>query len=81
VSGTEWYELEVDTDSGFPSPGIDTTTAATEYTHTAALPFGTFYWRVQAHNACGSSGWSQYWRLKCADCAEVYLPVIFRVGP
>jgi hypothetical protein len=81
VSGTEWYELEVDTDSGFPSPGIDTTTPATEYTPLAALPFGTFYWRVQAHNACGSSGWSEYRSLNCADCMGVYLPVVLRVGP
>jgi subtilisin family serine protease len=81
VSGTESYELQVDTDSGFPSPGIDITTPTTGYTPTAPLPAGTFYWRVQASNHCGSSGWSPYWTLVHANCVRMYLPVVFRQGP
>jgi hypothetical protein len=81
VSGTQSYELEVDTDPGFPSPGIDATTPETEYTPASPLPFGTLYWRVQASNACGSSGWSGTWTLVCADCLQRYVPVVYREWP
>ena len=81
VDGTESYELEVDTDPGFPSPGIDTTTPGTEFTPASPLPLGTFYWRVRASNQCGSSGWSGYWTLMCADCVRVYVPLVWREGP
>jgi peptide-methionine (S)-S-oxide reductase len=75
------YAIQVDTDPDFPSPGIDTTTPATEYTHPAPLPFKTFYWRVRTTNLCGTSSWSPAWTVTYTACRWVYLPVVVKSGP
>jgi serine protease AprX len=59
VSGATSYRIQVDNDSGFASPEIDTTSASFDYTPTSALSPGTYYWRVQASNSCGDGSWSE----------------------
>lgn len=81
VGGTERYELEVDGDPTFPSPLIDIDAPDPLFTPASPLPPGTFFWRVQAHNACGSSGWSGYWMLVYADFLRLYLPLVVRGAP
>jgi hypothetical protein len=61
VSGATSYRIQVDNNSGFASPEIDTTTASSEYTPTLALSPGTYYWRVLSSNSCGDSSWSARW--------------------
>lgn len=58
VSGAASYHIQVDNNSDFSSPEIDTTTVAANYTHASALSPGIYYWRVTADNICGPSSWS-----------------------
>jgi hypothetical protein len=57
------YELQVDNDADFSSPG-EGSLSASEYTLTAeqALPSGTYYWRVRAVDGAGNaSTWTTAW--------------------
>jgi hypothetical protein len=63
VSGATSYRIQVDDDSGFGSPEIDTTTGVSEFTPGAALPAGTYFWRVLGSNACGDGPWSADWSI------------------
>ena len=56
------YNLEVSTTSGFSTIAntLNTITANTT-TLTGLLPGTTYYWRVKANNADGSSDWSASW--------------------
>ena len=53
VSGATSYHIQVDNNSNFSSPVIDTTTSNSNYTPGSALSPGTYYWRVRASNSCG----------------------------
>jgi hypothetical protein len=61
VSGATAYRIQVDNDSSFGSPAVDTTTTNSSHTPGAALPPGTYHWRVQASNGCGGGAWSATW--------------------
>jgi len=61
VSGATSYHIQVDDNSSFGSPGIDTTTSNSNYTSGSALSPGTYYWRVRASNSCGDGSWSPTW--------------------
>jgi serine protease AprX len=78
VSGATLYRLQVDNNSGFTSPEIDTTTASSDYTSTSALTPGTYYWRVRASNSCGESSWSATWSFNILSAPCIYLPLILR---
>jgi len=58
VSEATSYRIQVDNNSGFGSPAIDTTTSSPNYTPGSSLSPGTYYWRVRASNACGNGSWS-----------------------
>jgi len=56
------YRVQVDNDSNFSSPEVDTIVSATSHT-LSALPEGTYYWRVRALNGLNLGGlWSTSWR-------------------
>jgi hypothetical protein len=79
VNGATSYRIQVDDDTGFSSPVISTTTAASYYAHGAPLPLDTYYWRVEASNASGHSPWSEVWDFSTVECNErVYLPAAMR---
>ncbi len=61
VSGATSYRIQVDNNSSFSSPEIDTTTSNSYYTPGTPLSLGTYYWQVQASNSCGDSPWSSVW--------------------
>ena len=61
VSGAASYRIQVDDSAGFGSPEINAITSSTSYTPGTALSPGTYYWRVQASNACGDGSWSTVW--------------------
>lgn len=54
------YRLQVDADAGFSSPATDVVGLAdSELTLAAALPLGTFYWRVRSVDSAGNGSWSE----------------------
>ncbi|MFN2166471.1 MAG: hypothetical protein ACK2U9_09430, partial [Anaerolineae bacterium] len=57
-SGAELYRIQVDDNEDFSSTLIDAMTPEASYTPDAALPLGTYYWRVMALSAYGNSPWS-----------------------
>jgi hypothetical protein len=58
VDGATAYRIQVDNNSGFASPEIDTTPSISQYTPGAGLAPGTYFWRVQGTNSCGDGPWS-----------------------
>jgi len=61
VSGAESYTILVDNNSSFVSPEINQSPTASIYTPGTALAYGTYYWKVMATNAVGSSAYSDTW--------------------
>jgi hypothetical protein len=57
------YRIQVDDSPVFDATEINTTTVASAYTATAALPLGPYFWRVHSTNVCGESGWAGPWSL------------------
>lgn len=57
VSGGVLYEIQIDTDSSFGSPDFIFTSRSSSY-RLAALPDGTYYWRVKTKDVAGN--WSPY---------------------
>ena len=62
VSGAASYALQYATDSGFTQNLTTGSSTTTDYTPTAALADGTWYWRVRTVDAYGNVGdWSSAW--------------------
>lgn len=76
VNGATSYRIQVDDNSSFSSPEIDTTTSNPEYTPASALSPGTYYWHVQASNLCGDGQWSVTWEFTIEYC--IYLPLMMK---
>ncbi|MDD3559547.1 MAG: T9SS type A sorting domain-containing protein, partial [Melioribacteraceae bacterium] len=60
-TGATGYDLQVDNNSNFSSPEINTSPTSSDYTPSGNLAYGTYYWRVRAKNANGTSNWSSVW--------------------
>ncbi|MHB8990471.1 MAG: glycoside hydrolase family 78 protein [Chloroflexota bacterium] len=62
VAGATRYQLMVGTNAWFGSKVIDTTvTGTSSFTPTTGLANGSYYWKVNAGNGAGTSGWSPTW--------------------
>ncbi len=62
VSDAVEYQIQVDNNSDFSSPVIDTCLTASTYTPSGSLEDGVYYWRVRARNSVGFWGkWSGAW--------------------
>jgi hypothetical protein len=61
VSGATSYTIQVDNNSDFSSPEIQQSPTVSTYTPASNLAAGTYYWRVLATNANGSSAYSGSW--------------------
>ena len=59
VSTASRYRVQGSVDSSFTSFLFNQETTNSRYTPTRVLRTGTLYWRVQATDATGTSGWSQ----------------------
>jgi len=68
IGGTEYYYLQIDDDPAFNSPEVDDSMMTTNSAEiTSGLNQGeTYYWRVQAGDLCGWSGWSPIWSFEMA---------------
>ena len=81
ATGATSYRLQVDDSTGFGSPAIDQTQAGTSFTPGAALARGTYYWRVQASNSCGTGAWSSYRTLRIVTFTQMrFLPYVAHNG-
>ncbi|MDD3150731.1 MAG: S8 family serine peptidase [Candidatus Gastranaerophilales bacterium] len=61
VSGATSYNIQADNNSNFGSPEIDETVSVSNYTPTADMALGTYYWKVLSTNSFGSSAYSGTW--------------------
>ncbi|MFH2036359.1 MAG: hypothetical protein ABIJ45_08150, partial [Candidatus Zixiibacteriota bacterium] len=77
IAGTENYYLQIDDDPDFNSPEIDDNMIIANSTEiTSGLNNGeTYYWRIQAGDLCGWSGWSPVWSFEMA-CPLPELPTL-----
>jgi len=74
--GVTSYRLQVSTSSTFTTKLVDDSTLTTTYREVGPLEYNTtYYWRVSAKNAAGSSSFSQTWSFKTipAPPAAFYL--------
>ncbi|KQZ67280.1 Ig-like domain-containing protein [Nocardioides sp. Root151] len=70
-SGAVKFEVEVDNDSDFGSPGFTTTTTNTRAVPTVLLSTGEQNWRVRALN---SAGFASGWAVSSFDIAQIAAP-------
>ncbi|MDD3044417.1 MAG: S8 family serine peptidase [Candidatus Delongbacteria bacterium] len=61
VSGATSYTIQIDDLATFASPNYTNSPTASTYTPASNLPVGTWYWRVLATNALGSSSYTSGW--------------------
>ena len=57
-TGANQYRLQVANNPGFTGPAIDITQSPLTYTMPTVMPYGVYYWHVQARDAAGN--WSSY---------------------
>ena len=82
LSGTNYYEIELDTTSNFNSPMKQTLNADTYYssydyyyTTVSNLLYGTkYYWRARCAHAADTSGWSVVWNFTTGARPLLYSP-------
>ncbi|MFZ5902164.1 MAG: M4 family metallopeptidase [Chloroflexota bacterium] len=61
IAAANNYTIQIAKNAAFTSPTVNTTSAASTYTPTAALPANTMmYWRVRTNAASGASDWTPY---------------------
>lgn len=77
VSGATAYRIQLDDNANFGSPLINNLTSNSYYAVGGALWPGTYYWRVQAQKACGTSSWSSARLFTCLDC-RIHLPIVVK---
>jgi hypothetical protein len=62
ISGASTYRLQLSTSSTFAGTVVDDSTSASVVRSVGPLAIGeTYYWRVNAKSAAGTSAWSQTW--------------------
>ncbi len=60
--GASRYHLQVSADSGFALPDVDRDSLTATTASVSGLGYGTtYYWRLNASNASGTSAWSAAW--------------------
>ncbi|KYK37615.1 MAG: hypothetical protein AYK18_09530 [Theionarchaea archaeon DG-70] len=75
-SGATSYTVQVSTDSGFSSTIVNQNVTSSQYT----IPNGTlasfteYFWRANASNSAGTSGWSAVWSFTTGDCGPPSCP-------
>ncbi|MBN2789184.1 MAG: choice-of-anchor D domain-containing protein [Candidatus Delongbacteria bacterium] len=70
VTGANGYNIQIDNNSDFSSPEIDTSTALSQYT-ASTMAYGTYYWKVRARNTAGSSAFTSGWTFEITEPKEI----------
>ena len=58
TTGADLFELQLDDDSNFSTPAVDTQVSANEYAERDGLAAGTYYWRTKCRVGAQWSTWS-----------------------
>lgn len=76
ISGITGYQVQLDTNNTFTSPGfVAITVGATSQATTSNLYFGTTYhWRVRAFHTADTSAWSTEWTFRTLDTLLLLTP-------
>ena len=70
------YNVQISVSSNFSSPVLNQTVSSSSYTVSSGILVGftTYYWRVNATNVNGTSGWSSVWSFTTGDCGGISVP-------
>jgi len=79
VIGASTYRIQVDDNSDFSSPEIETDTPDLEYEPTLPLSLSAYSWRVLATNSCGDGSWSLAQSFTLVQ--KIYLPAVMKNYP
>ncbi len=71
VTGATSYTILVDNNSSFGSPEISQSPTSSTYTPASDMTTGTYYWKVLATNAYGSSSYSSTWTVTLGSAPAV----------
>ena len=80
------YWIQVNNENTFSSPILIDSSGLTASTYTApaALPYGTYYWRVKTTDGAGNDSWSSVWSFfiapPCTGAATFKLENLYNVG-
>ncbi|MBU7026360.1 MAG: carboxypeptidase regulatory-like domain-containing protein [Theionarchaea archaeon] len=72
-TGATSYTVQVSTDDMFSSTIVNQTVSVSQYTipNGTLSSFETYFWRANASNSAGTSGWSAVWNFTTGDCGWV----------
>ncbi|MBU7033977.1 MAG: carboxypeptidase regulatory-like domain-containing protein, partial [Theionarchaea archaeon] len=75
-TGATAYTVQLSVSSGFSSTVVNQTVSSSQYTvpATTLTSYTTYYWRVNASNVNGTSGWSTVWHFTTGDCGGATVP-------
>ncbi|MHA2252977.1 MAG: glycoside hydrolase family 78 protein [Candidatus Kariarchaeaceae archaeon] len=76
VTNANEYQLQIDDNTGFPSPAIDTTTVATSYTSPTLADNTLYVWRVRARDSNGNDGFWSETRTFTIDTTKLAAPTL-----
>lgn len=71
IAGADTYTILVDNNSNFGSPEVDQSPTSSTFTPGADMALGTYYWKVLATNAFGSSSYSTTWDFTISPLSAV----------
>ncbi len=75
-AGAANYTVQVSTNPNFSSTVVNATTASTTYSAPGLAGNTTYYWRVNAQNSAGTSGWSAVWSFTTVNSVSLAAPVL-----
>ncbi len=75
-SGATSYRVQVSTSSGFATTVYDQSVTTTSTTVAGLVAGTTYYWRVNASNSAGTSGWSTAWSFTTAAGSPPSAPTL-----
>lgn len=75
-TGATSYTVQVSVSSSFSSTEVNQTVSTSSFTVPSGklASFTTYYWRVNATNANGTSGWSSVWNFTTGNCGGPIVP-------
>jgi hypothetical protein len=74
ISGATKYQLQLDGNSDFSSPEIDTETTSPNYSASNLGDGKTYSWRVRGYNGCDWGQWSPVWQFTtCIPLVDITL--------